>query len=60
MFQDLLQQEPNKQFIDSKLIKYMDHRLVEAKSLVAQLAPFNISNGDVQGSNPPTPTIEWS
>jgi hypothetical protein len=29
MFQDLPQREPNTWFIDSKLIKKMDHRLVE-------------------------------
>ena len=31
-----------------------------AKSLVAQLVPFGVSNGDVLGLNPPPPTIKLS
>jgi hypothetical protein len=32
----------------------------KVKSLVAQLALHSVSNGDIQDSNPPSPTIEFS
>jgi hypothetical protein len=36
--------------------KYSSQRF--AKSLVAQLSPLGVSNGDIQGSNTPSPNYQ--
>ena len=45
-----------------KLVSTIEQKIkhMHAKNLVAQLTPLSVSNGGIQGSNPPSPTSELS